>query len=191
MSPVSDTARAVAKAAAAAIGGKPHVDAYYDEGEAHRVDILACADRPTEGVTTWSTVTLHEAENRLEERDIRVELCAVAPSPYEEVANLLATAAFGVIKDGWLAAPGVVFPDLVKRYDLSETLEHVLWTPPFYWPQLGSYAVSGDLKVQWLLAMPISESEREYLVENGLDAFEELLERNDVGPFDYVRDPIV
>lgn len=48
-------------------------------------------------------------------RDIRVELLIVAPKDSIAAANVLATAGFFVMKDGWLAAPGVVFVDAVRE----------------------------------------------------------------------------
>ena len=77
-----------------------------------------CLDRPTAGFATYSTIGLHEAPNLLDGKDIRVEVAGVADTAVVEFANLLATAAFYVIKDSWLCAPGVVFPGLVSDYGL-------------------------------------------------------------------------
>jgi antitoxin YqcF len=163
---VPETARAAARAAAAAFGGTPRVVRYWDEPEEHDVGILIA-----EG--SYSTVTLHGYENRMDGVDIRVELAAVAPA--EAMANVLATAAFNVLKDGWLAAPGVVFPDLIAEYGLSETLRNVLWMPPAPWDALHAVDLGEGITAHWLLAVPISEPERQFLHREGYEAMDALL----------------
>ena len=74
-----------------------------------------------------------------------------------------------MIKDNWLAAPGVVFPELVDEYELSPALRHLLWVPPFPWEALAEVGVEEGLAVHWLVALPISDSERRYLEVDGFD----------------------
>lgn len=174
-------------AAYKAFGGTRSVTRMWDEGEANSVDVLACADAPNPGYTTYSTVSLHAAPNLLDDRNTPVELAGVARTSVEAFINLIATTAFFVIKDGWLAAPGVVFPDLVAAYGLSPRLHHVLLVPPFPWPELGSVQVADGSSVHWLTCVPISESERQLLLAIGFDRFEAELERHDVAWFDLDR----
>lgn len=191
MSEISESRRAVAKAAAAAFGGQPHVDRFYDDDESHAIDILSCVDQPFEGLVSYSTVGLHESPNLLDGNDIRVELAGVAPAGVEAFPNLLATAAFNVMKDGWLAAPGVVYPELVTEYELSSTLDHVMFTEPYVWEELGPVTVADNLKVHWLLALPIAESERQLLHDAGYDALDEALEAGEANYADLNRPPVV
>lgn len=172
VSPPSATAKQVYRAAADAFGGEPKVDRRYDEDESHSVDVLRCADRPVPGLAVYSTLTLHDTPNHLDDSDIRVELMGVAPGDVEDYPDLLATAAFCIIKDGWLAAPGVVFPDLLRMYELSPTLRHLMWAAPFPYEQLSTVEVRNAPDVHWLLGVPISEQERLFLLEHGYDALE-------------------
>lgn len=190
--PITELSRAVARAARDAFGGTAvEVQAFYDEDESHQVSILWCTDAPAHGFTTYSTVTLHESSNAMDDKDIRVELAAVAPSGVVEFPNALATAAFCVIKDKWLAAPGVVFPDLLNHfYGLSTTLSHVMWEEPFPWPQLCTVEL-GETSIHWLLGIPISESEAQFVHREGLPKFARLLEENRVEYFDLNRAPMV
>jgi hypothetical protein len=153
--------------------------------------MLICNDCPLPGLTTYSTVTLHEAPNELNGTVVRVELAVVAPRASENYPDMLAMAAFNVLKDGWLAAPGVVFDSIMKYYDLSSALDHILWTPPFPWSKLGSATIDDDLTVQWLLAVPISESERLFLLEHGYDQLEAVFAENEIQYFDLERLPVV
>jgi hypothetical protein len=127
----------------------------------------------------------------LEGKDIRIELAGVAPNGVAEFPNVLATAALFVIKDAWLCAPGVVFPALLTEYELSSTLEHVLWVPPFPWEHLGSVEIGDGQRVHWLLAVPISEAERQLLNERGFDVLEALFAEHAIEYFDLERPSIV
>ncbi len=191
MTRAPETARAVARIAAAAFGGEPQVHRFWDERKEHWVDLLDVRDRPSSGICTYSTLTLHETPNLLDGTDIRVELAGVAPEDAGEFPNMLATAAFFVIKDRWLCAPGVVFPDLVTEYSLSPTLRHVLWVPPFPWGHLGSIDMADNFAVHWLLAIPISDAERHLLVDQGFDTLEAALAGQEVPYFDLDRPSVV
>jgi hypothetical protein len=191
--PVPQTGAAVAKAVRDAVGGHPAVQRYYDEAEANWVDIMRWPDRPTLEMVTYSTLSLHLAPNVLEREDIRVEIAGVAPKSASRFENLLSTAAFFVMKDHWLCAPGVVFPDLIPRYcpELSSTLQHLLFMEPFPWSHLSSVDVGADLQVHWLFAMPISEAERVFLLKNGYNKLEALFESADVQYMDLARESMV
>jgi antitoxin YqcF len=191
MSKAPETARAAARAAAEAFGGKPAVREYLNEAEDRAIDILSCPDRPAPGYTCYSTVTLHLAENTLEGKDIRVELAAVVESSATAMANLLASSAMNVREDGWLAAPGVVFPGLVAEYELSSTLEHIMWMEPFAFEQLASVDLGDDISAHWLMAMPISEGERRLLIAEGYDALENRFEESSVEYYDLGRESLV
>jgi antitoxin YqcF len=191
MRSVTPTARAVAKTAASAFGARdPQVHAYYDEDESHRVDVMECSDCPTAGFTTYSTLTLHETPNLLDERDVRVELAGVAATSQTAFSNLIATAAFYVMKQGWLAAPGVVFPNLLNEYDFSPSLDHVLWVQPFPWEELGCVDVGAARTVSWLLAIPISAAEHRLLLEKGYDSLEARFAEHELEYFDLSRPSI-
>jgi hypothetical protein len=192
MSRAPETARAAARGALEAFGGGTlEVARYYDEPEQHSVNILHCADRPGVGFDSYSTVDLHLVENWLEGDDIRVEFACVVESSATAMANVLATSAFKVIKDGSLAAPGVVYRGLLKEYGISSTLEHVLWVPPFSHEQLADVDLGDGVRAHWLLAIPISEAERRFLIAEGYDRFEKLLAEHDVEYWNLSRDPLV
>lgn len=187
---VTSEARRVAKSAAAVFGGVASVQRFYDADESHSIGILTCKGAPQGSFFTYSTVGVHEVPNLLDDKEVRVELAGVAASAETEYQNMLATAAFQVLKEGWLAAPGVVFPDLVSEYGLSESLEHLLWVPPFPWEELNAVEVSSTLTVHWLLGVPIAESERRLLIDQGYSALTRLLEEHDVEYYDLHRQPV-
>lgn len=178
MTEVTDYDRAIARAAARALGGEPRVVEYHGERDgAEPIAVMSSRDRPTDGFVAYSTVSLHRAPNVIGEQDIRVELVGVAPAEKEEFPNALAGAAALIAEQGHTAAPGVVLPSVLADYDLSETLEHVLLTDPFAYEELGSVEAPGGPDVHWLQAVPISESERRYVLAEGYDALEQRFEQ--------------
>ena len=64
MTEVTDYDKAVARAAAQAIGGQPRVVEYLGEDGGEPMAVLISVDQPAEGFAAYSTVSLHRAENR-------------------------------------------------------------------------------------------------------------------------------
>lgn len=174
-----------------AFGGVPRVHQYWDESESRSVDILSCEDRPEPGYVTYSTVGLHRVPNLLDGRDVRVEMACVCTADRPEVANALATSAFYVLKDGWLCAPGVVFPEMLSTYDLPKPLPHLMWVEPFPWEELGSVQLAPNSKVHWMLGIPISDEEREFLETVGFYELERRMAIQETPYFDLNRPSIV
>lgn len=171
----------------AMIDGKGRVHEYWDAGEQNSVAVATFEEQPQAGLTTFSTVTMHQVHNDLDGKDIRVELLGVTEAGSDDFANVLSTAGFTMAKDGWLAAPGVVFPDLVKQYFPNTTTPHVMWTEPFVWEDLSTVEVEETGSVHWLMGLPLTDAEVELLHDQGRDALEDALEAADVAWFDLGR----
>ncbi|MGG5259335.1 suppressor of fused domain protein [Phycicoccus avicenniae] len=170
---------------------RPQVGRYLDTADEHAIDVLTVRDRPSEGLSSSSTIGLHMTRNLMDGVDIRVELMLTTRSSVEWTPNLLSTAAFYVMKDGWLAAPGVVFPELLREYDSSVSVPHLMWVAPFTWPELGSMQIDGTGDVHWLVGLPISDGERDFLGREGFDALDLMLEKHDAPYFDVHRASVV
>ena len=139
---------------------------------------------------SYSTVGLHGVRNEMDGNDVRVEVAGVASAMKREFANLISTAAFYVMKDRWLAAPGVVFPYLLDEYELSTSLRHLIWFEPFPWPQLSSLELD-EQTVHWLVGVAISDSERELVEDGGFWELERRFVGEEVAFYDLDRDPVV
>jgi hypothetical protein len=182
--------KAVARAAARALGGEPRVIEYRGDDDREPIAVLQSADRPTPGFVAYSTVSLHRAPNLVGERDIRVELLGVAPAGKAEFGNLLAGAAGLVAEYGFTAALGGVLPGVFADYDLSDTLEHLVLCPPFAYEQLGAVELDDGPSVHWLQAVPISESERRFHLAHGFDALEARFTEAEMEYWDLDRAPL-
>lgn len=183
--------RLVGQLVASTFGGLRQATRYYDEEETSSIVIVRCLDAPEPGQASISTVGLHRFANLLDEQDVRVELAALTRASDVQMSNVLATAAFFVAKHTWLAAPGVIFPDILSSYDLDTSMRHVVWTGPFPWPALGSASIRNGLIVHWLIAVPIYDSERDMIEAKGFPTFERLMELSKVEVDDLRRGPIL
>jgi hypothetical protein len=172
----------------ARLGPESATYAYYDESERHVVAVVEAPGVPHPELTTFSTASLHAAPNMLEARDIRVELLIVGGRERPGLANVVATAAFCVTKDGWLAAPGVVFPNAISEYFADATTPHLMWTEPFDFGDLGTVEIpdlSGEVHI--LQAVPITEAERELVRREGFDVLSDALLSAGAEHFDLQR----
>lgn len=190
------TGPAVVGAAVGSIGGTPNVEGMVDAAGDNRVDVLTCADAPAPGWTTWSTVTLHARPNELPmadgtKLDVRVELMAVGMPGSDVMGKILGSCAFAVLQDGWMMAPGVVYGDVVSLYDDKATTPHIMWSHPFTAGDLGAVEIDEDLKVHWLMAVPITEAERTFLEQNDYEALAQLLDSHQVNYTDMHRESVV
>lgn len=143
------------------------------------------------GWNSYSTLNLHEWPNIVNGYDIRIELAGLADSEIETFSEVLAEAAFAIIRDGWFAAPGVVFADIVGEHVLGTTVPHLVWAPPSPWEALNSVSVGDEIDVKWLLAFPVSEPERRAIVAEGFNTIEDRFADLEVEYFDLFRESIV
>lgn len=175
------------------IGLIPKVVAYYDKNKTSKIDIYIGVDRPDFGISTYSTIGLSEhsiALNSKNGEDIRVEFIAICNSDIIEFPNILATCAFNIINDKYSCRPGTVYPNIVNEYYNDIEMKHIYFTSPFLWDDLKSLEIDNKF-ITWLMAMPISDNEFDFLKTNGSDALEDLLEKNSVDVFDINRKSIV
>ncbi len=121
----------------------------------------------------------------------RIEIAGACASDVEGFGNVIATAAFFVMKDKWFPWPGVVFKTIPSMYDMSSTMEHLYFTAPSQWPGLNTTLELETKKVTWLWAVPISEAESRLVSEQGDERFEELLQESGADVFDIHRQSIV
>ena len=95
-----------------------------------------------------------------------------------------------IINDNYTCRPGTVNVDAISNYYTDLEMKHIYFTVPYLWDGLQGIELDGHI-VNWLLAIPISDKELEYLDENGADAFEELLEKNEIEIFDICRKSVL
>ena len=174
------------------LGGVTSVHAYYDADESHVVAVVDADGAPHATLQACATASLHAYPNELEGEDIRVELLMVGKSGIPEIAEIVSTSAFFVIKSHWLAAPGVVFPGMVLDHVPTTTTPNLMWQETFDFDDLATLEISGiEQEVHVLQGVPLSDPEVAYLREFGFDALTTLLEEEKVDHFDLFRASVV
>jgi hypothetical protein len=179
----------VARHVLEAVGGTPQVNEYVHDTEDLTIDILRCADRPTQGVTTYSTIRLSDSPmlKGEEEFPVRLEMVGACASKNEFFPNVLAAAAFCIMWTRRLVYPGAVLENYVKEYYPSTPVPHLYLTAPFLWEGTLKTLDCVTKKVSWLLAIPISESEKQYLHTHGDSELEGVFEQEQIDIFDLKR----
>jgi antitoxin YqcF len=170
------------------------VRAYHHDTEKVSVDLLRCVDRPYGEVTSYSTIGLSDSPMFKEddmEFPTRLEIAGACATAAEFFPNILASAAFCIMRTQKLYSPGSVMPGYVREYYPSTTVPHLYFTAPFLWEDSLKTLDCGTKKVSWLLVVPISDGEQEYLREHGDNALEDLFEKHQIDIFDLNRASVV
>jgi hypothetical protein len=190
---MSPSNKQIAGHISAVFGGNPEVTRYADESGKRSIDIVCCPHAPQRGIDSYSTVGLSDHEQRVDgiEGSLCLELVGACRSGNEAFGSVLANAAFCSIISGWPVHPGAIFGDLVKHYDASTTLEHVMFVEPFAWNEELEPIQLSDKEVLWLMMIPISEAEAAYAETHGGEALEDLFEKNEIDVFDWERKSVV
>lgn len=187
------TRKAVSDFLADRIAGQYHVGtrAYRDDDGASVVAVLEASDAQAAGgyagpgspapgpsgaksaaLDVASTASLHAVSNLLDGEDIRVELMMAATRDIAPaLGNIVATAGFCLGKSQWLAAPGVVYPDLVGMYFPRVEAKHVMWVEPVDFPDLSTFEVPGLAHpIHMLQGIAITDAEWDLLRTDGFHA---------------------
>ena len=87
-------------------------------------------------------------------------------------------------------AHGILIPNAIRSYVKGTELKHAVLMSPVFWPD---YQVleDDDCMVAWLMVVPITDSEKKYIEQNGVAAFDSLLERKDADVTNMQRKPVV
>jgi antitoxin YqcF len=189
---VSAENKAIARHALKAFGGTPTVQAYHHDTENLSIDILRCDNRPCQGVTSYSTIGLsdHPMIKDGQEYPTRLEIAGACATAVQLFPNILASAGFNIIRSQWVFSPGMVLPEYIREYYPSTTVPHIYLTAPFLWEDSLKTLDCGLKKASWLLVVPISDGELEYLKEYGDNALEELFEKTQIDIFDINRNSV-
>ena len=175
------------------IGGKPKVIRYWDNSRESMIDIFIGADRPYEGISSYSTIGLsgYSIDLKTEDnKELRVEFIGACDSSSDMFANIISSCAFNIISDKYSCNPGTVFPCVVSEYYPDIEMRHIYFTAPFLWENIHNLEFD-DVIVTWLMAIPISDNEFGFLINNGSDQLEALFEDKDIDVFDINRKSVL
>jgi len=182
---ISDRGKLAAPELMRTWGPKPEVFRHWDEDKRNFVDVATCRNSPVEGVTAAGTLGL--SDHKLGLRGVRVELIGAFPREFADGANVLATCAFNAFKDSYPVHPGAIHLGVLSLYRSSPPLPHVLLVDPFLWDD-GPHTLNLEgIALAWLMAVPVSESERRFAEERGADALTSRFEDQSMDILDLYR----
>ncbi|MCU1125810.1 suppressor of fused domain protein [Stenotrophomonas maltophilia] len=196
MGTVTEQHRAVAMHAIKIMGGggRPKVQAFHDDHRQRSVDILTTFSSPEAGLKSIASIglsdfVLRRAEGH--ELETRVELCACAEQDALHWDNVVASTAFAIMRDRAAVQPGSVIPNILQDYFPSTRMPHVYLVPPFFWNDARFPGLQfPPVAINWLQCIAIHESERQLVERIGSDAFDDLLQQQEMDVVGMHRAPV-
>jgi hypothetical protein len=165
------------------LGISPKIVKYGDEKSDSEIRILSCPDPIDEDVMFFSTIGLSE----IIKNKNSTEIFFTSYTSFSKAANILSTTAFFIINNGWIASDGAVFETLIEMYYPNKEMKHLYFTMPYLWEdKLEDFSVENK-KVNFLLAIPISDKELAFKNKYGFEKFENLFQEKEVDIFDLDR----
>lgn len=181
------TNKLIANNALKIFNARPKIFRFADEEEVKTIDLMICENCPDEGITSYGTIGLFNCNIGLtyEEKPLCMELLAACASSIEDFANIVTTTAFEIM-DGKSVYPGYIFDDVVSMYIGNSDMEHILLTYPFLWNNTQNLPFD-DMTVAYLMAVPVSNAEKKFCQQNGLDALETVFEEKQIDIYNIYR----
>ena len=186
MSTPSPFERDLGKAIRSAFGAETKVVRFGDDNGIDDCFIVSGANCPVKGVTSYGSVGLSRTAQRAGTADVKVEIVAACASSTLRIDNLVASCVFDSMKNSTNITYGAYISDIVVQYDVSRTLRHVTFVAPFLWSGLGKLDVD-DQAIHFLLMLPISDAEKNYLETHGIDALEAIFNEKQIDIYDINR----
>ncbi|MGV3050011.1 suppressor of fused domain protein [Streptococcus suis] len=174
------------------VGGTPKVQRFYNSNKNQFIDIFQSHNNPMNTVNTFSTIGLSMYSiNRkfADDSELRVEFIAASPAENTLFANVLASCSFNIISGTHTCSHGTVFTNILDQYFEGINMKHIMFISPFLWNI--DDLLFDDRTITWLMALPISEKELEYLRNNGSNQLEQLFEEQQIDFYDLNRPDVV
>jgi len=156
----------------------------------YEVSILSVAGRPEPELSTLATIglwrTLLTGPKTVDTS--RLELVGIFESAKDGCREILATAAYKIMRTHKQLVPGSAFQDCVHDWYPKANVPHLYFVEAAKWsfPRLRPSQM-GNLNIHFLQALPITQSEFEYLQEHGNRALESKFLAAAVNHWDFKR----
>ena len=168
------------------VGGEPKVFEFKND-YGHVIDIYFGIDSPIGFLNSYSTIGLSEytLDKKIGDQSLRAEIIGASDSGNEYFPNMISDCAFSVMGASSNCMPGLVFTNIVDQYYTNTEMKHIL----LLWDMKD---IEFDEEyVTWLFAVPISESEYEFLLDEAYQELESLFEKKQIDIYDLNRESVV
>lgn len=161
---------------------------WYNSDESKSIDIGIIKESKYKDLKIIISIGLNSLDLHLEKDGKKVCVELIASSMNDEndfLEHILSTTAFEIM-DSKKCRYGSIFENIILMYNSNLEMKHVLLLSPAIFDEFKSIETD-DKIVAWLYIVPISDNERDYIYENGIDSFDSLLEQKNVDVLDYNR----
>ena len=181
----------IAKHAYNFIGGIPTVNRYNNQTKEKQIDIMCCRETKYADTNVYATIGLNEMDGGVisDGISVRIELISIALSNFEYMGNIISSVAYEIMDNGSFNY-GDVIQNVVSAYVPDTQLKHVVLLSPVYWRDYAPL-VEGNVSVSWLMLVPISDKEMEFIQANGIKAFETKLANSAFEILDLKRPSVI
>lgn len=171
---------------------KAEVQGFWDDNHIQHMAVLFCPYPLNTKVMHYGTIGLSDFPLYQDgvEYPIRFEIVGASYKNYEMFPNILVSAAFYCINKPWFCSPGSILLNAIADYYPELKMKHLYFMSPFLWENLETVYLETKT-VAWVMAIPISEEENQYEMENGSDALEDLFERKGIDFYDLNRESAI
>jgi antitoxin YqcF len=191
MSPVKEEYKEYSSYISDQIGGDDiDVVCYDDESGENEIDIYT---NKSEDGTVASTIGLMEIDQSVDPKmKIYAEILMDDQDSNEFLSSILSTIAFFIMKEKWKIAPGVILKNVIEMYIPDLNVKHVMFIAPFQWDDdMLEVHLSTKKIVYPLLAVPITERESKFVIENGSEALEKIWIEKDCDILNWKRKEVL
>lgn len=173
-------------------GGKDRIDEFEDAKKTHSVHVLATGNHPRSELTAYATLGGYHCPTGYTVAGIplRIEIVGACHSSFELFPQILSKCVFHMMKSHVSIFPGAIYKDIITSFEHSLHMQHILLIPPFLWDTFSTIELS-DKKVAFLQAVPISENERAFALEYGVDSLLSRFDDERVNVFNLERRTVV
>lgn len=180
--------KAIAHYIAKVTGKNPNVLRFH-ANENTLIDVISVTEHGDELLAVHTTIGLSAHETNTEKRDI--ELILVAEKKYDLAPNIVGTAGFKAILEGWQTTTGAIFTHIFSAYYPDFDVKHGLLIPPYLWKDSLKTLDLGERQVEWKMIIPITNQEAKFLQENSPSSLLPIFVEKNINLFDLERKSVI
>ena len=177
-----------------AFGGPPTLQRISHVARKYETTVLSVSGHPEPELSSHATIGLWRTPLtalKIPETQ-RLELVGIFETNKEGCREVLASAAFRIMRTKKYLSSGNVIQDCLHEWYPKASVPHLYFVDAIHWsfPQLKPAAM-GPLTIRFLQAIPIAESEYQFLQEHGSRALESKLLGSSAHIWDLKRQPAI
>lgn len=173
----------------------PEVRRVLNRDESKSLDVVIAKNVPEAGVVTYSTLGMSDVVFKHDDGqpyDFKMEIVASDDTGTGFIPDILFEVYNHALENpDWNCSPGSVLQNLIVHWKADTEMKHGYFTSSFFIEELGELQEIHGEHVIWVMLIPISQKELEYLQKHGDDAFETLLEEGAANILDYDRESLL